>query len=56
MEAHNYVNKVIALVRPRDIMVQARGGIHEYDNIRKIFGSDFDLMLAHTQIKDWRRQ
>ena len=26
---HNYVNKMIALVRPRDIMVYAQGNNHE---------------------------
>ena len=29
MEFHNYVNKVIALVRTNDIMVYARGNNHE---------------------------
>ena len=29
MEFHNYVNKVIVLVRPKDVMVYARGINHE---------------------------
>ena len=40
MEFHNYVNKVIALVRPKDIMVYAQGSNHEQDYITNIIGSD----------------
>ena len=50
MDFHNYVSKIIALVRSKNIMVYAQGN-PRVRHLTKIFGSEFDLTIAHTQIK-----
>ena len=40
LDFHHHVNTVIAMVRPKDVMVYARGINHEQDNITSIIGMD----------------
>ena len=40
LDFHHHVNTVIALVRPKDVMVYAREINHEQDNITNTIGSD----------------